>query len=398
MATITNAGAQVKTFSEYLAEIKTAYGDIDPAWNIEPESPDGQAIAIWAELLANLDEAVIESYQSIDPRVAVGQQLDRIAALFLLTRQEGTFSTATVDLTGTAGTVVPEGTQFRNSETDTLWASDTDVTLTGGTGTVNVTCTTAGPEPAGVGDISEIATPVAGLSSVTNPNAAALGDDEESDLAFRIRRRESVGKPGDNQVDSIFAEIANVTGVNRVKIYENFSATTDANGLEPHSLAIIADGGANADIASAIAAKKNPGCGLNAGNGSIANEQTEATTTPAGNPFTATFFRPDLITIYVEVTINGPFDVETVRDAIIEYANGELLGEGTGFDRTGFDIGDDVPAGKIYTPVNRVLGDDAYAETIFIDTSPNPTGSATIPIAFNELAVFSATEITVVSA
>jgi len=398
MATITNAGAQGKTFSEYLAEIGAAYGAIDPAWNIEPESPDGQAIAIWSELLANLDEGVLSAYQSIDPRVAVDQQLDRIAALFLLTRQEGTFSTVTLDLTGTAATVVPAGTEFRNSETDTLWASDADVTLTGGTGTVNATCTTAGAETAGVGDINEIATPVAGLSSVTNPDAAALGDAEESDAQFRIRYRESVGRAGDNQVDSMFAEVANVSGVNRVRIYENFSSVTDANGLNDHSLAVIVDGGTNADIASAIAVKKNPGCGLNAGNGSIANEQTEATTTPAGNPFTATFFRPDLTTIYVEVAINGPFDADDVKQAIIEYSSGELLGEGTGFDRTGFNIGDDVPAGKLFTPVNRVLGDNAFAESIFIDTSPGPTGSATIAIPFNGLAVFSEAEISVVSA
>lgn len=398
MATIDNTGASVKTLQQYKQDIEAAYLAIDAAWNIEPESLDGQAIGIWSELFANLDEAVIAAYQSIDPRVAVAQQLDRIAALNLLTRQEGTFSTATVDLTGTAGTVVPAGTEFRNSETDTLWASDASVTLTGGTGTVNVTCTTSGPEPAGVGQINEIGDAVAGLSSVTNPDAAALGDAKESDLLFRLRRAESVGKPGNNQVDSMFAEVANVTGVNRVKIYENFEAVTDANDLNPHSLAIIVDGGSNADIASAIAAKKNPGCNLNAGNASIENEQTEATTTPAGNPLTATFFRPDLTTIYVEVTIDGPFVEADIKEAIIQYASGELLGEGTGFDRTGFGIGDSVPSGKLYTPVNRVLGDTAFADSILIGTSPGPTTGATVPIPFNGLAVFSEAEITVVSA
>ena len=398
MATIDETGASVKTLNEYLDDIRDAYLAIDSAWNINPESPDGNAIEIWSELLANLDEAVVSAYQSIDPRVAVGQQLDRIAALNLLERQEATFSTATVQLTGTSGTVVPQGTEFRNVDTETLWASDTDVTLdVNGIGEANVTCTTPGEESAAIGDISEIATPVAGLSSVNNDEAAALGQDRETDLAFRIRRQESVGRPGNNQVESMFASIANISGVNRARIYENFEPSTDANGLNQHSLAIFAEGGAVEDISEAIAIRKNPGTNLNRNNASIANEVTELTTTPSGNPITVTFFRPELTTIFVRVEVEGDFNAQNIKDAIIAYANGQLLGEGAGFDRTGFGIGDNVPVSKIYTPVNRTLGEDSFANSVTIGTDAGDLGTATISIPFNGLAVFEDSAIEVVS-
>ena len=399
MATIDQSGATIKTLNSYLEDVRAAYLAIDAAWNISPESPDGNSIEIWSELLANLDEAVVAAYQAIDPRVAVGQQLDRIAALNRLTRQAGTFSTATVQLTGTAGTVVPAGTEFRNSETGTLWASDTDVTLDGsGDGEVNVTCTTAGPEPAAIGSIDTIATPVGGLSSVDNADAASLGTDEETDTAFRIRRNESVGRPGNNQVESMFASVADVSGVNRARIYENFTGITDSNGLNPHSLAVIVDGGDVEDIAQAMAIRKNPGTNLNRDNGSIDNEVTESTITPEGTQIAMTFFRPLLTTIHVRVEVVGTFDADDVKDAIVSYSKGELLDDVTGFDRTGFDIGDDVPVGKLFTPVNRTLATGAFAESITIGTSAGSLGSSTITIPFNGLAVFDVGSIEVVAA
>lgn len=398
MASIDSTGAALKTLTEYLDELKTDYRDIDEAWNLQPESPDGQALAIWAEVLANLDEAVVAAYQSVDPRSASGIQLDRIAAITGLERQEATASTATVQLSGTAGTVVPAGTEFRNTETDTLWALDSEVTLDGsGNGSGTVTCQTVGPEPAAVGSISVIATPVAGLSSVNNADAAALGTAEESDLDFRIRRQESVSRVADNQVDSIRSVIAEVDGVNRVRVVENDTPTADSNGVDPHSIAIFVNGGDVDEVAAAIAAQKNPGTGLNRDN-TFANKETVATTTPAGNPFTAVFYRPELTTVYVEVTISGTYDAAAVKQAIVDYANGTLLGEGTGFDRTGFAIGDDVPVGKLYTPTNRAVGDDGIVESIEIGTSAGSLGTAKITIPFNGLAVFDVDSITVTAA
>src|SRR5690625_3510044 len=107
MATINEHGATAITLAEYMERLRAAYLAIDPDWNIEPESPDGQKLAIDAELLANLDEAVIHAYHSVDPNSAVGQQLDRIAQFAAITRQAATPSTAIVTFQGVEGAQIP---------------------------------------------------------------------------------------------------------------------------------------------------------------------------------------------------------------------------------------------------------------------------------------------------
>lgn len=398
MATINDAGAAVKTLQAYLEQVRAAYQDIDEGWNISPESPDGQAIAVWSELLALLDEQLINAYRSVDPSTAIGQQLDRIARISGIERQDGTFSTAQVTFSGTNGTVVPSGTEVRNSETDTIWETDGSVEITGGEADVGVTCTTVGPEPAAAGDLSVIATPVSGVSSVTNDNAASLGRPVETDALLRVRRNNSVSAPGSNQVDSMFGDVANVDDVKHVRIYENVSGSTDANGLDGHSIAVFVDGGTNQAVAEAIAVNKNPGTGLNADN-SFANKVQVSVETEEQSPLDVTFYRPEIVTAFLFVEITGSPSSETVADikeAIVDYANAELFTASTsGFDKTGFGIGEVVPVGKLYTPVNRVLGTSGYVSDLTIGESSGDVTNQSIDPGFNGLVTFNADNITV---
>lgn len=398
MATINEAGAAVKTLQSYLEDVRASYLGIDEGWNISPESPDGQAIAVWCELLALLDEGLIAAYRSVDPDTAVGQQLDRIARISGIERQDGTFSTATVEFSGTNGTVIPTGTEVRNTETDTIWETDSSVEISGGTATVGVTCTTVGPEPAATGDLSVIATPLSGVTSVTNNSPASLGRAVETDALFRVRRNNSVGAPGQNQVDSIFGGVANVDDVKHARVYENYTSTTDSNGLDSHSIAVFADGGAVDDVALAIANRKNPGTGLNAGNAFGANEVTADVETEENSPLTVTFFRPTLSDVYVDVEVTGELasgDEDEIKQAIVDYSLGELFGGSTdGFDKTGFGIGEIVPASKLYTPANRVIGSRGYVSSLTVGTTATPTGSTVDP-GFDGLAVLSTARIAI---
>lgn len=399
MAEISASGISITTLLEYLEQIQQGHLDIDPSWNIDPESPDGQRIASEAEMFANLDEQILLAYQSVDPNSAIGQQLNRLAAISGLQRQAATFSTATVTFSGVEDTVIPAGTLVRNKTTDTLWATDTEAVIEYGVADVNVTCQTAGAQLASIGDLSIIDTPIGGVSSVTNTEVASLGTEEEADAVFRVRRNLSVSKPGDNQVDSIFALVANIDGVKKVRVIENFSSVADANGVEPHSIVIFVDGGDPDDIAAAIADGKSPGCGLNADN-AYANKVQVATATPKGSPFTATFYRPVLTTIYVDIVLGGgPFSDEkkaAIKQAVVDFANATLFEtEGTGFDRTGFDIGDIIAAGKLFTPVNKVVGDLGYTVSILIGDDDQDITHNTIDPGFNGLGVFSVDNISV---
>lgn len=395
MATITPQGITGTTLQEYLAEVQARYEAIDPDWNIEPETPDGQAISIWSETLALLDEQVQYAYMSRDPATALGQALNDIAAYAGLERQAATFSTATVVITGVDGTVIPAGSRVRNSVTGTTWALDADVTISGST-TANFTATEAGSLTAAIGTLTEIADPVAGWQAVTNDQAAAIGQDEETDNQFRLRRNRSVALPGQNQVDNIFAAVSNVDGVTQARVYENPEDAADANGLSPHSIAVFAQGGDITAVRDAIATKKNPGCGMNRYSG-FPNTISEDTVTLLGNPVNITFFRPELVSIYVVVTINttemSEAIKETIKQAIVDFSlEGFIPGEG--FTKRGFRIGERVAAGKLYTPVNQIVGDQGATESITVGTGPDPTG-AVVPIAFNQLAVFDAANIVV---
>jgi len=399
MATINEHGATAITLAEYMDRLRAAYLAIDPDWNIEPESPDGQKLAIDAELLANLDEAVIHAYHSVDPNSAVGQQLDRIAQFAAITRQAATPSTAIVTFQGVEGAQIPVGTQVRNAATDTLWATEEPVTIEGGSATVGVSCETPGPEPASVGALSVLASPISGVQSVTNEQAASLGRSRESDVLFRVRRNRSVAGPSNNQVESMYAGLANLDGVNRVRIYENDENVVDGNGLSPHSIAIFVDGGDVDELGQAIAVRKNPGCGLNASS-DIPNKVQLGLTTPRGSPLTVTFFRPESVTGYVRVELVGSFPAGTegeIRAAIVDYANAALFdAEGVGFNRTGFGIGDRVAAGALYTPVNRVIGENGYVASIKLGTDPSDIDQDLIDPGFNGLAVFDEESIEVV--
>ena len=399
MATIDEAGAAIKTLNEYLADIRTQYEAIDPAWNIAPESPDGMAIAIWSEALANLDEALIHAYASVDPQTAVGKQLDRIARISGIERKAGTFSTVTVTFSGDSGVVIPVGTEVRNADTGTTWKTDDNALIDGGTATVGVTATEQGPVSAAIGDLSELPSPISGVDSVTNDSAASLGRDPESDALLRVRRFKSVAAPGQNQVDSLFGGVANAEGVKSAAIYENFTDTTDSNGLGPHSVAVFAEGGEIADIQEAIATRKNPGTGLNATAGFGALEITSEVQTPGGNPLSVTFFRPTLIPVYVDVEITGSlqaFQEQNIKEAIVAYADASLFdGSREGFDDTGFEIGESVPVGKLYTPVNKELAASGYISDLKIGTASGSVDALTVSVEFDALAVFDVGRITV---
>lgn len=392
MAEITKDGVTGTTLQEYKEEVSEKYLAIDSGWNIDPETPDGMAIAIWSELFANLDEEVVNAYHAVDPNAAQKQQLDRISAFAGLQRQPDSFSTDVVEFEGDGLIEIPAGVKVRHRLTSTLWTTDAKVfTDINGKASVSVTCTTPGAEGANPGTLTIIASPVARIRAVTNTQGASLGKAEESDNAFRVRRNYSVALPGNNQIDNMKAALDNVTGVKQTLVHENVEDQTDEHGAYGHSMAIFIDGGEMDAIAMAIATHKNPGCGLNRYN-TFPNKISVDTFTPKKQPVNVTFFRPDYVAIYVKVDIKtstlGEDEKEKIKEAIVDYT---LVGfdETSGFAKQGFKIGEALAAGRLYTPTNYFVGGDDYVSNITIGTSSGEVNKSVIPILFNQLGVFS---------
>lgn len=394
MAEITASGFIGKTLIQYKTEIDTKYLAIDSQWNIRPESLDGSAIAINSEMFANQDDQIGLAFSACDPDTAIGQGLNNLSSINKVFRKGATFSTSQVNISGIDGTTIPAGKTVRSKANGSLWSIDSGVIISGLTN-ASVTCLTPGAQTASAGDLSVIADPVGGWQSVTNPNAAILGDDEESDSDLRIRRKREVAKQSNNQIDSIRAAISGLDGITHLFVDENEEQATDTNGVLGNSYIIFVAGGNGGDIAKAMAGKKNPGCGQNFSNTLFPNKEVVNTTTPEhGAAFRATFFRPYTKTIYIDVKVKETGNLSSsaaadIENAIVEYSNATLFDgvTGLGFDSTGFDIGENVPAGKLHTPVNKIVAENGYVESIDVSLTDGGTGQV-VSIAYGELATF----------
>lgn len=399
MAEVTSTGYKLKTQNEWFDEEKQMYLDIDPLWNLDPSTPDGLKLAHDAEVFSALDETLQQAYNSKDPNKASGVDLDVIASLTGTSRSEGTASTVTgFVLSGVASplTTVPAGTIFESVTTGSRWTLDQQWTLdSSGQAVVDITCTEIGPIEADAGTITRIITTVPGLTSCNNPSPATPGTEIESDSSLRVKRATAVGRPGNNQIDSMLGEFYAVDGTRRVKVYENDTNSTDSNGLPPHSIAPIIDGGTDADVAMAIYTKKNPGVALYQAGTPVSVDVTSPTY--PDNVKTIKFSRPKYVDMIITVTIKNDGSLpsntqDLIRDAFIEFAAGGLVPAEFGFKVDGFDIGETVPYSTLYTPINKVIGQygNSYVQTLTVNG-----GTTNVAIAFNELSRWTSSNITV---
>ncbi|MGS1116032.1 baseplate J/gp47 family protein [Castellaniella sp. UC4442_H9] len=402
MADLTPSGYSVKSQNDWFADERALYLDIDSQWILDPSSPDGLKVAHDAEIFSALDEALYRAWASKDPEKAAGIDLDAISSITGTFRNPGTPSNVDLTFTGVSGSQILAESIVEAADTGSRWITDQTFTVpAGGTVVVPAHCDQTGPVQAEPGTITRIITTIAGVSAVTNVNPATPGTDPESNSGLRIRRRLAVGRPGNNQVDSLYGELSNTAGVRRVKIYNNptGSASVDADlnphGLPAHSNTILVDGGIASDIAMAIYLKKNPGVFLN-GDGTVIQEWVTSPTI-ATHQQLITFGIPTYVDVVVAVNIKDdgtlPDDLETqIKAAIIAFAAGESPSGVDGFKVTGFDIGESVPISTMYTPINQVIGKygNSYVTSLTLDGA-----AANRAIAYNQLSRWLDANITV---
>lgn len=232
---------------------------------------------------------------------------------------------------------------------------------------------------ADVNELTVIKTPLIGLDSVTNPSAALVGNEIETDEELRLKFRRSKFERATNTLDAMYSALNNLSGVESVAVYENDTDVTDSNGLPPHSFMCVVLGGAADLIGDTIWTNKPAGI-TSHGDSSVVITDIQ------GFPHTIRYQTPDPVTIYVEMEIETdptfPADgVEQIKTAIIQYA----------VDNYG--VGEDVIYSRLYTPINSIPGHSV--KSLFIDITPSPAAEDDIEIGFTEIASFSAVNITV---
>jgi len=303
---------------------------------IAPDSAIYQLLSILSLKQADQNLGLQLVYNQSSPQTAVGAGLDREVKMNGLARAPFTFSTATLTCVGTAG--LPLINCFAQDQAGNLWSIPTPTPITGGSVNVVATCTTPGAVAAEPGQISIISTPTAGWTSVTNANAATAGEPVESDSSLRARQSVSVALPALTPIAATVAAVLAVKGVVRVapgyktpagpgSSIENPTGGVDSWGNPAHSISIVADGGTDLAVATAIYLKKTIGC--------LTNGTTSAVVTDQNTGFeeTISFFRPTDLPIFVLAAIHGYNSTPTtatlaaVQAAIVLYLNSLQIGE-----------------------------------------------------------------------
>lgn len=351
--------------------------------DLSDDTLDGQLIGANAEAFSNQDQQVEFVSKVCDPAQAQGSYLSTLVKINGIERSGATFSTTTLSITGTDGTIISAGSLVRETTNDEKFATDNEVTIASGVATVTATAENSGAIIATSGTLTIIDSQIAGWSTVTNNNDATLGKDEESDADLRIRRRNSTAISSTGNVEAVSGALLAVDGVTSSIVKENETGSVDADGISAHSIACIAEGGTAADIAETIYNKKSAGC-------NTFGALTETITNSEGFDKDINYSRPTDVDIYIDMDVRQlsgyPTDGEDqIKAAIIEYFEND--------SETRLLIGDDVIYSEIYNPINTVDGVSVVDLTVGVSASP--TGKVDVTIDFDELARFDTSRISI---
>ena len=368
--------------TEWQAALRVIYGD---DLDLEPESFFGRLCAHAAEresLLWELGEGIVAAF---DPDAAPGTLLDSLMALTGALRLAASPSTTTVTLTGVPTTVVAAGKIVSNAGNTasrfdtatsatiaalTAWVGGTSyvigdrryngsnayVCITAGTAAgsggptttaaditdntchwrwlgagigavdVLVSCEVDGPTIALSGALTHIETPVTGWTGAINLLDAVPGRLIESDAAARVRRASLLQSSGNAAADAIrdallVVDAGTLDPVTSCRVFSNETDATDSNGLPPHSVMALVQGGTDAAIAAALWKSK-------AGGIATYGTTSVAITDESGLAQTVSFTRPTLKPCYINV-INLQIDTalypvdgdDQVKAAIVAFAD-----------------------------------------------------------------------------
>lgn len=370
---IDETGIHIPTYADIrddlLQQCRDIYGqDI----YLEPDSQDYQYISIFTNKVNDTNQALQAVYDSRSPGSAIGAGLDTLVKLNGISRSRATYSTCVATLTGTPGVVINNGVaQDINGYKWNLPATITIGTL----GVVDATLVAqqVGSIYANPGDINIISTPTYGWFTINNVFSATPGVALETDSKLKGRQAISTAQPSRTILEGTKGAIAAIIGVVRYEVYENDTDIVDVNGLPPHSITAVVEGGRDADIAQAIFLKKGPGCYTNGTTSVDVSDQF-------GQLTTIRFYRPTYIDIDVVVSLKSLVgyttqDAVNVKNAEVSFLNSIAMG-------------DDLPISSLWGAALSAL--TSLTKPTFSVTSITAAlhggtqGTSDITVAFNE--------------
>jgi len=324
-------GIQIDTLAEITTAIETSYkGIYGEDINVDPNSPDGQQINIYAQSGRDLREFAVAIYNSFDPDQAVGVNLDSRVSINLLQRRGGTFTITDVEvvtsqalnLIGLDGEETPpEGIYtIQDSEGNEFYLQTSQAIASASTFTVKFRAATAGEVQVQINTLTIPVSIILGVTSVNNPSSPdSVGIDQELDPTLSVRRQRSTAIVSIGFFESMFSALGNINDIEDQKVLENKTNVTDANGVPPHSYWIIVLGGTDQDVADVIYEKRSGGSGMR-GVESVNVTQID------GTLFEVNFDRAINEDLYIKFSIEdiitgNPVDQDFIKTQIVEGIN-----------------------------------------------------------------------------
>lgn len=369
--TISPTGISAPTYAEILQQLQDDFHSIfgSDAY-IEPDSQDGQLLAVMAQAIHDCNQQIIAVYQSFSPTFAQGVGLSSLVKINGLRRLIPTNSTADGLVVGVAGTIINNGS-VRDANGN-IWTLPTTVVIPGG-GEIEVTVTAqqAGAITAPLGTINQIASPTLGWQSFVSTTDAVAGAPLETDAALRARQAASTALPSVTPLAGLISALANLTGVTRVAVYENDTNGPDSNGLVAHSIAVVIEGGTDVDIATTIGQKKTPGAATNG-----------STTVAYVDPITGIHYNINFYHLaYTPITVEISLDALTGWNSNIESEIQTTIGAYV----NGLGIGQAVQISRMWLPA-YLNGSAPDNQQYHITSLTINLGGVDVPIAFDHAA------------
>jgi uncharacterized phage protein gp47/JayE len=305
---------------DIIEQAKTIFGQDIYLGN---DSQDYQFIATISEYIYDVLQATQLAYNNRAPNTAIGSGLDGVIKINGIKRKAASYSKCPVIVSGEKGTEIKNGIILDKGSIK--WDLPPVVTIPdSGQITVTATCEIPGPIVANAGDLITIYNPSYGWNGVYNNESAELGADIETDSLLRKRQSISTAQPSRTMLEGTAGAVAQTKDLTRSKVYENDTNLVDSRGLPPHSITVIAEGGANEDIAQAIFKHRGLGCYTN---GDVIVNVTDQ----KGEITPIRFFRPTYVDIDVTVNIKAldgyTTDTTTnIKQSIQTYLNSMDIG------------------------------------------------------------------------
>lgn len=365
-------------------------------WN--EDDPIIQIINAICDELAAEWQVLSECYSQFNPLLASGNSLSGLVQLNGILRKTGSPSTVVLKFIGEPGILIPKGTEVTDENNEIVWVTASPLTISSNSeGYVSANSKTNGAFIYVAGTINTLIGEISGFASVVNPSDSVPGVLDESDADLRMRRSKATETPSIGIPESIYGSLINLDAVTYVKIYCNRENAADDKGIPAKSIACIVRGGSDEEIAKNIFLRSSLGIGFYGTTTVNVVDSMQVATS-------ISFSRPVEVAIDVEVIIDEiegsafPADAEEqIQANIVNYAANGPAGigiTGAGFDSFGFPPAENIVASRLYIPVNAVKG--VKIISLKIAKHGEAVGNEDIEIAWNEVGIFTGSNITVI--